>query len=183
MDIDSEYGYMVIAGFVVLGLILMLRPLSQALYTLSKNWQAAAFFIVCLISGGLFALYAQGAGVYVPFDFSPKPTEGQVEMAISDCKGFLTAKNNHGDFNLILEEGSFYRPQTEADLWDTCATVFGQNYWKNDITVNGQNGGKLLCNLYHQGTYNSANVDAWCDSVLEKAEEPKANAGPKENHS
>jgi hypothetical protein len=181
--------YIILIGFALLIAFFMAKPLSEFAYAVSKNWKLGLFVGACVlsvISATLYVTHAQ-AGSYrtastftSPFSnfMKGRPSEGQIEMAIHSCKEFIGAKASGHEYNITHEASSYYRPTTEAAMWHTCSEVFGQNYWRYDISINGENGGHLLCRMYKEQDRNAAATNSWCETVFSAAQQQASAPRP-----
>ena len=160
-----------IAG--IFGIVLFLYTFrsgcTDLVYLALKNWKQSAFIFVCLLGGLGAGVYSSGntPAIGLPSLALPLPADNPGEAQIDGCKDFIAAKAEHRkDY---IDPRPSLRDMVVMgahSYWDTCAQTFGMNYWKHDISVNGQNGGKMLCDTYRQDSYRSGIVDSWCSTVL-----------------
>ena len=153
------------AGFLLLALgsYTFRAGLGDYLYAALRNWKQTAFIVICVAAGliaGSSAAHVGAPGTLaLPALEMPRQETGQA--AVDSCRDFVTAR---------LERGHGPPPGGALKIgrptWESCAKVFGTNYWKHDISINGENGGLVLCRAYRQDSYRSGNVDAWCDTVF-----------------
>ncbi len=98
---------------------------------------------------------------------SEEEKEKRMRMEITSCKIFVAS-----ELEPKIQKASLQVSQSEKEvtigktMWEECSKRFGMNYWKYDISVNGENGGQALCRAYRQSDYRSSDVDAWCNTVF-----------------
>lgn len=164
-------------------------------YYAFKNIKATLFVALCLCVGAFAGLsysdmtYAPhipvaSAAMTIVNDIR-QPPEDKVLATIRTCQAFVTAQLDEtqagartlperADSNPSLLHLASAVPVANAKDWDRCARTFGTNYWKYDISVNGQNGGQALCRAYRaQSEIASGEVEAWCNTVF--AETPESS--------
>ena len=170
IDMDLSF-FLEVAG--VLGIVLFFYTFragcTDFVYLAIKNWKQTAFVFVCMAGGLVGGLYASGDSQILQISSLalPLPAETPGVTQIEKCREFVTAKAEHrpGYIDPKPSLGDYITMGAHS-YWDTCAQTFGMNYWKHDISINGQNGGQVLCKTYLQDSYRSGIVDSWCNTVL-----------------
>ncbi len=160
-------------------------------YIALQNGKATLFVVLCLSVGALAGLnvrYGDSSAPVVSLPAVALPSIGNLYQTseertlatIRNCQAFVTAQLDEKVENRTLPEradsnssllhlASDVLPSTSGD-WDRCARTFGMNYWKQDISVKGENGGVALCRAYaRQGEFRSGEVESWCDTVFASA--------------
>lgn len=95
-----------------------------------------------------------------------KPDDVKTASTITKCKKFVEAKIAGQETEDFRTVSAGIINISNISYWEICANTFGMNYWKYDISINGQNGGRLLCDTYARSTYRNGKVNAWCDTVF-----------------
>ena len=165
----NEYliiAFWIIAAFTLC--MLVMKVWGDGIYMLVKNWRVVTAVAMVLVFVSLISLkhdnlqYEMASYVYS----AKTPDDVKIASTIQQCKGFVQAK-------LEGQETQDYRTISAGIInisnisyWEICANTFGMNYWKHDISINGNNGGHLLCDAYTHATYRSSKVNAWCDTVF-----------------
>ena len=170
MNMDLVSFFELAGVFGILLLVYTFRAgVTDFVYLAVKNWKQTAFVFICMAGGLVGGLYASGDSQLLQI-YSlalPLPAENPGVAQIDKCREFVAAKAEHRpgyiDPNPSLDD---YVLIGAHSYWDTCAQTFGMNYWKHDISINGQNGGQILCKAYLQDSYRSGIVDSWCNTVL-----------------
>lgn len=189
--------------FLILGAVLLLCTATlvasgrfgDVFYIALQNGKATLFVMICLSVGTLAGLhirygYSGTSVIALPAVSLPaignlyQPSEERTLATIRNCQAFVTAQLDSKVENRTLPEradsnpspllhlASDVLPSTSGD-WDRCARTFGQNYWKQDISVKGENGGVALCRAYaDQSQFRSGEVESWCDTVFASAPSP-----------
>lgn len=167
--------FIYIAGvfIVLLGLWNFRSGITDFIYLLFKHWKHTVFILVCLMVGLAVGLYGANLDRMMTHHQVMKlqPKENKVLADIRACQDFVLAKleqrDNYEDPSPSL--GDVIKIGAKS-YWDSCARTFGMNYWKYDISINGENGGQLLCRTYRQDplytSYRSGNVETWCNTVF-----------------
>lgn len=177
------------ALFLIIATLMAAGRLGDVFYLAFKNIKAVLFVALCLCVGAFAGLSFSDKSYYqatAPFADSAlslvsgltQPPEEKVLARIRTCQAFVTAQldtQQVGDRTLLeraegspslLHLASDVPPRTSRD-WDRCARTFGTNYWKYDISINGEHGGQALCKAYRQQQdFTSSEVEAWCDTVF-----------------
>ena len=171
--------------FLCVTLLVVSGRFGDAFYIALTHAKATLFVCLCLSIGTLAGLHIKYGGGFSPTATLPdvnvpvisdlyQTSEEKTLATIRNCQAFVTAqiehpssRPEHADSSLpLLHLASDVLPGTSKD-WDRCARAFGLNYWKQDISVKGENGGTALCRAYHaQNDYQSGDVNAWCDTVF-----------------
>ncbi len=172
IPIDPDYIFwFAIIGLVAITLILTMRTWGNALYVMSKHRHITSFVIVCGLLGTFIVLKQEEfkhdlASMY--HANLQTNDNGEARYQIRQCKDFVSASLDgtltDQDHKRTFKAG-FIKVKTGSD-WDFCARTFGLNFWKHDISINGQNGGRLLCDAYARASYRSGEVDSWCSTVF-----------------
>lgn len=149
--------------------------IGDGIYIMVNHWKTLCAASLCLLLA--FSCITLGKGsIGQNFDslswhISNAIGKKHPTTIIAECKTFVM---NKMDSSASILEPS---PQLSASVdmpeqyWDRCARVFGQNYWKYDITINGISAGIRLCEQYHTDSYRSPHVDAWCNTVFSKTKQ------------
>lgn len=165
----DEYGIYVIAGFIVIGALLTIRLWGDVVYYFSKHWRLITFVVVGCSLGALGVVKQQHFKyelAYMYFTGTKNTPEHEARYQVRLCKEFVLAKvegRQTADYHIIAA-GPI--PISNIHNWEYCARVFGLNFWKHDISINGQDGGRLLCEAYARDTYRSGKVNTWCSTVF-----------------
>jgi hypothetical protein len=172
-DINIGTGILYLGAivFIVVFVYNFRSGLTDYVYLATRNWKTTIFILVCILVGvfmGAYELQLDYKGDMWSLHNSPSRKDDNA-VAIRHCREFVQARLNGettGPGDDAPEHGGwFFGPQSR---WDECADLFGNNFWKYDISVGGENGGKVLCRLYRQGDYRSAGVDSWCNTAFKK---------------
>ncbi len=168
----DDYWIYIVAGFVVIGVLLSARLWGDGIYVVSKHWRMAAFVLGCCAVTSLFAIKQEQFKyeiAYLYYTGTKNTSETDARYQVRVCKEFVQAKidgRQTAEFHTIsagpVEISS-------VSNWEYCARTFGLNYWKHDISINGQDGGRLLCEAYARDAYRSSRVQTWCDTVFAPA--------------
>lgn len=153
-------------------------------YNALTNWKATLFVFLCLSGGALTGLNLyNGDGTTPPVALPAvaipalgdlyQTSEEKTLATIRNCQAFVTTQlesrtlpDRPSSSPSLLHLASDVLPSAPKD-WDRCARVFGTNYWKQDISVKGENGGVALCRAYRkQNEFASSEVETWCDTVF-----------------
>lgn len=175
MDIIYNIIFMIIGAVALLWI--SLYGWGNTLYVVMKNWRLAVFFIFCAAGGVLAATHS--SDISATLQGRLKVNQKHAEATISHCKSFLTAYSGREDGLLKepLKAGFIKISNDTSDYWkshylEVCAQAFGMNYWRHDITVNGQSGGRVLCEIYRKENFKSGKIQSWCGTVF--AHDPKS---------
>ncbi len=174
--------------FLAVTLLVVSGRFGDAFYIATTHGKATLFVCLCLSAGVLAGLHMRYGGGFSPAAALPdvnmpaisslyQTSEERTLATIRNCQAFVTAQL---DMNAeartrpertdsspsLLHLASDVLPSASRD-WDRCAKAFGMNYWKEDISVKGENGGTALCKAYRAQTeYQSGEVNAWCETVF-----------------
>lgn len=162
----------------IFGIALFLYTFRSALtdivYLALNRWHHTLFIVVC-IGVGLFvgAYNSHLSGIMDDYSFhlslsASKQTEDQrLAETIGQCKNFVETKldGKPGYEEPSPSLGDVIRIGAKS-YWDTCANIFGMNYWKHAAFIRGEEAGPMLCKAYRKDTYRSGNVENWCATVL-----------------
>lgn len=165
----AEVTTYIYAALAVIVALLTYRVWGDSVYVVSRNWRLVSFVFIATLCATLLVLEQERFKYNLVFHYftgqEPPPAE-ETRYHIRQCAEFVKAKRSG-------EEVAEYRPVSAGPIsiskisyWDFCARTFGMNYWKFDISIDGQNGGRLLCDTYALDTYRSPNVQSWCDTVF-----------------
>lgn len=176
------------ALFLLIATLVASGRFGDVFYIALKNGKATLFVMLCISVGVLAGLNIRYGNNITPVVSLPvvalpaignlyQTSEEKTLATIRNCQAFVTAQLDLGVGNRTLPEhadssssllhlASDVLPSTSTN-WDRCARAFGTNYWKEDISVKGENGGVALCKAYRaQKEYQSSEVNAWCDTVF-----------------
>lgn len=145
---------------------------SELAYIALKHWKETCFIAFCAFAGIFLGFYhgtLDRVSTRLAYAMEMKillPADEKLAAQISDCKAFVQAKAQglpYGDEEttrpgIMLAGG--------PSKWESCARTFGMNYWKHDISIDGRNGGQLLCEAYARQNTPSPNVQVWCETVF-----------------
>lgn len=174
--------------FLAVTLLVVSGRFGDVFYIALTHGKATLFVCLCLSVGILAGLHLRYGGSFSPAAALPdvnmpvigdlyQTSEERTLATIRNCQAFVTAQlDTQADARTrpertdssppLLHLASDVLPGTSRD-WDRCAKAFGLNYWKEDISVNGENGGTALCKAYRaQDEYRSGDVNAWCETVF-----------------
>lgn len=168
MGIYVTISILASAGFFAFAL--GFNRIGDGIYIMINHWKALCVTLLCLALAFSIAALAKGA-----FDQNMQSISWRISniigskhptTVIADCKSFVIATERYTP----TKTDTFMKTTPYTDMpeqyWDHCARVFGQNYWKYDITINGVSGGIKLCEQYQAADYRSEKVDAWCSTVF-----------------
>lgn len=175
---EYEYIYAGAALLLILFAFTFRDGLTDIVYLALKNAKLVLFVFFCMMIGLLAGLYETSSSPSSLGDYAGflgRTGESRTAETIRECKIFVAARLEHrrdyeepdpplGD---VVKIGA-------KSFWDTCAHVFGMNYWKYDLSINGENGGEKLCRAYRESDYRSDYVSGWCATVFMPA--PKRGA-------
>lgn len=146
--------------------------LSDILYTSVRNWRLTVFVVLCIAAGLVMGFRTAGHehdGISSSGSLfsSLQDDEQTAADAIRSCKLFVLSRAQH------LRDYTDPEPSLgdvitigAQSYWDTCAHVFGTNYWKHDITINGEEGGRLLCRAWRESGQPASHAAEWCNTVF-----------------
>lgn len=177
------------ALFLVIATLMASGRFGDVFYYAFKNTKALLFVALCLCVGAFAGLSFSEKSYYqstVPLADTAlslvsdltQPPEEKVLATIRTCQAFVTAQldTQQAEGRTLPEraDGSPSLLHLASDVplrtskdWDRCARTFGTNYWKYDISINGEHGGQALCKAYRQQQdFASSEVEAWCDTVF-----------------
>lgn len=165
--------YIGVALFVLLLTLNFWSTVTDYIYMAFRYWKHTLFIVICIGGGlymGLYATHLDKLNNLFVYDFGVirTPSHEDVQVTIRRCREFTVAKRD-GDESYIDPKPPFIDVIKigAKTYWDTCARVLGSNYWKHDISIDGENGGKVFCAAYRAGDYRSSTVNVWCDTVLD----------------
>jgi hypothetical protein len=182
--VDSITAY-ILVGLGCIAAYLAHSQIGEAVYFLSKRWRESLFIGAAAVTGGLVLSHAGAFGdsldvldISVPSLSLPSLSSGEQPDAVAGnvaiCRKFVRSRLH----------GAAYEPEGLShgflglgphDPWEICAGTFGMNYWKYDISVDGRNGGAVLCELYrHRNAQPSEAVESWCQTVFANPAPPPA---------
>jgi len=159
----------IVGAVVLVAMALSSRLWGDGLYYLSKHWRAAAFAVTSLALVWLIAVKQEQFKyevAYYYFTGTKNTGEDDARYQIRMCKDFVQDKIEGNPTAEVHKVAAGPINFAGVSNWDYCARTFGLNYWKHDISINGQDGGRLLCEAYARDTYRSGKVNAWCDTVF-----------------
>ena len=181
---------LLIAGvitFIAIATLVVSGRFGDIFYVALNHTKATLFVFLCLSAGALAGLSIRGdistPDVALPAVEIPalgdlyQTSEERTLATIRNCQAFVTAQldnkgmsrtlpERNGSSPSLLHLASDVLPSSQRD-WDRCARAFGTNYWKQDISVKGENGGVALCRAYRQQKdFASSEVESWCDTVF-----------------
>lgn len=179
MDVFNFYNFST-AQWVSIGVIIFVfitmiifgaTRAGDLFFHMTNHWKTsvAAFLLIALTL--LFTVFHQPVVKQIrSMYWMMVLNEGHdVLTRVEDCRAFLTAIQNGQEYIPDTgHSGGLHNYQPEQ-YWDICSDTFGKNYWKHDISVNGQHGGHVLCALYNaQSDIISSKAKVWCDTVFKK---------------
>lgn len=136
--------------------------LGDIAYFCFTHWKHTAFVAICIMVGLFMGAYnsrlslAIDLGTIIPsFEM---PGHENTLVALHECKEFVQNELDRGKNSRTAGDNS--------SKWDHCARLFGMNYWRESMTVNGEHGGRALCRAYRAGDYRSSEVETWCNTVF-----------------
>ncbi len=165
----ESYGIYIAVGFAVIAILLIGKIWGDGLYTLTKNWRLASFVLVLSLLGVLVVIKQEEFKyelVYYYYAGNQSKAPQDTKYRIRQCKDFVQAKLNGGEAIETRPIKAGFINVSAVNNWDFCAKTFGLNYWEHDISINGQSGGRVLCEAYARDTYRSGKVQTWCDTVF-----------------
>ena len=173
---NDQNTYIALAVGVLVALMTY-RLWGDAIYALSRNWRLVGFAVMLSLIGSIAVIqqekFKHSLAVSYFANKEYAKTQREARYQIRQCKEFVQAKI-HG--TQIAE----YRTISAGPIniakinnWDFCAKTFGMNFWKYDTSIDGQDGGRLLCETYARGNYRSSKVQSWCDTVFTPATTPQ----------
>ncbi|MCB9991028.1 MAG: hypothetical protein H6867_06575 [Rhodospirillales bacterium] len=146
-------------------------------YTLTRNWRLVGFVVSLSLIGWLGVMQQQNFKHNLVFSYfaNMEYAKGQQEARyqIRQCKEFVQAKMHGADTAEYRTVSAGPINLTKINNWDFCAKTFGMNFWKYDTSIDGQDGGRLLCEAYARDNYRSSKVQSWCDTVFSPTAMPK----------
>lgn len=140
-------------------------------YAITQNWKVSISAFILILLTLLFGVFHEPVtrGIQSAYWRVVLKEGPDVITRVQHCRGFLEAMQNGQSYTPPAEDKGGLKKHNPAKYWDICAAAFGKNYWKYDISVNGQNGGALFCALYEaQQDIASPTADVWCDTVLKQ---------------
>lgn len=167
--------YYILTALIVTFLLYFRNGIGAGLYIAVKNWRQSGFIAACVLGGLLIGVsLSDRQPDFATITHLIQPEDRRTAARIADCKEFVEARLHnrpYGEVDRAMIDLGVIRIGTTS-YWDSCARTFGMNYWKHDITIDGRNGGHVLCDLYRNTPYKSGDVDAWCTTVF--APDPNA---------
>ncbi len=170
----ESYGIFLILGLIVIAALLTMKHWGDVVYSATKNWQLISFVTVMCFLGTVLVIKQEQLKyelVYYYSTGSKFEDDQDTRYKIRQCKNFITAKMNGEQVIEARPVKAGFINVAQINNWDYCAKTFGLNYWKHDTSINGQDGGRVLCEAYARDTYRSGKVQTWCDTVFAPAPE------------
>jgi hypothetical protein len=164
---DDPVNLCIFFALACLAAYLVQNYVGEIAYFLTAKWRESLFLGMCALIGALSALHMNSIGREITL--LPKiafANDMSVPSDIAICRKFVKAQL-HGD--AYMPEGLSHGLISfgPIDPWESCARTFGMNYWNHDISVEGQSGGRLLCEIYNKRQEEpSDKVESWCNSVF-----------------
>ncbi|PJB71372.1 MAG: hypothetical protein CO093_05335 [Alphaproteobacteria bacterium CG_4_9_14_3_um_filter_47_13] len=168
---DEAFFYSLV-GLGIIALLLTYKCWGSVIYFVTTHWRVAGFILIGSLFGVFIVLKQQDLKyelAYYYFTGTKNTGELQSRYQIRQCREFILAKIKGEEVADDRHLTAGFINISTISNWEFCARTFGLNYWKHDITINGQNGGRLLCEAYARDTYRSDNVQIWCDTVFSPA--------------
>lgn len=160
--------YLILA-ILVMAALLTYRIWGDGVYVISRHWNIIAYVLVLGLAGTL-AVYKQQEFkynlVYSYFTKSEPKDTREARYQIRQCKEFVQAKLNGQQVEEFRQISAGPVPISKISYWDYCAKTFGLNFWKYDTSIDGKDGGRVLCDAYARDSYRSSKVQSWCDTVF-----------------
>ena len=170
---DSQEIYLAISICIVVAL-LTYRLWGDWIYVISQNWRMVSFVVILGLTGTFGVIGLDNFKhdlVYSYFSKTGKDANNlEARYQIRQCKEFVQAKINGVQTVEYRTISAGPINISKISNWDFCAKTFGLNFWKYDTSIDGQDGGRLLCEAYARDTYRSRKVQNWCDTVFTPAE-------------
>lgn len=174
---DNLYIFAAAAAAVggVLFLYIFRDYLTDAVYQSFRHWKIMLVVASCAAGVMGAGAFLNGVGDFsvlasVAYTNLSAPDNGDdsgVTTTIERCKAFVAAEQAHTPGYMPPSPPLHDKVLIGAvSYWDTCSQAFGMNYWKYDISINGQPGGPALCGAYRQSGPRSPVTDGWCSTVL-----------------
>lgn len=138
-------------------------------YHMTNNWKATVATVLLVVLTLLFTVFHQPVVKQIrSLYWMMVLKEGHdVLSRVEDCRTYLIAIQGGQDYTPDTSRHGGLHSYPIEQYWDICADTFGKNYWKHDISVNGQHGGHVLCELYsNQSEIVSSKAKVWCDTVF-----------------
>ena len=168
----DEGFYIAMAGLVVIAALLSFKFWGTGVYQIGKHWRLASFIIIGCLLGALLVQKQHDLKyelAYYYFTGTKNTGTMEARFQIRQCKEFIQAKlDGQPVENDRYITAGFFNISSISN-WEFCARTFGLNYWKHDTSIDGQDGGRLLCEAYARDTYRSSRVQTWCDTVFTPA--------------
>ena len=171
--------------FLSVTLLVVSGRFGDVFYIALTNGKATLFVCLFLAVGTLGGLHIRYGGDFSTAAALPdvsmpvigdlyQTSEEKTLATIRNCQAFVTARLEGTDNTQPLLHFASDTQTGSARDWERCAKAFGQNYWKQDIAVKGENGGVALCRAYNaQNQYRSGEVNGWCETIFKTGEAPK----------
>ncbi|MBI1257675.1 MAG: hypothetical protein GC204_09415 [Chloroflexi bacterium] len=150
------------------------------IYAATRNWKVLAFVVIGGLIGTVIVFKQQELKYQLAYYYMTGGKDSdtlEARYAVRQCKEFVEAKLNSAPTEDVRMIKAGFINIGSVSNWDYCARTFGLNYWKTDISINGQDGGRLLCQAYARDTYRSEKVQTWCDTVFAPTPPQKAAPG------
>jgi hypothetical protein len=168
---DDPVNICIFFALACLAVYLVQNYVGEIAYFITVKWRESLFLGACALAGGMTALHMNGIREITLLPKIAFASEMAVPSDIAICKKFVQA-NLHGQSYAPdgLSHGLIsFGP---VDPWESCARTFGMNYWNHDISIEGRNGGKLLCAVYNRRQEQpSDKVESWCNTVFARQPE------------
>lgn len=165
---DEGLTYCLI-GLGVIAALLSFKYWGTVFYAVTRHARVAGFVCILSLLGAILVLKAQDLKydiAYYHFTGTENTDVLEAKYHIRQCKEFVEAKLDGRDAADQRSLSTGFMNISGVSNWEFCARTFGLNYWKEDISINGQDGGHLLCEAYAHDTYRSPRVQTWCDTVF-----------------
>ncbi len=164
----DAYGFYIILGFIAIAIMLMPGVWASGLYVLTKHRRFGIFLVLCGVVAVMFSLPHEQLRDNMAHRYYSwaQPGERETMAMIATCRSFVQAHIDGQNPDNVHKVSAGFITISHVSYWDVCARTFGMNYWRHDISINGENGGQVLCHAYHRASYQSPRVDAWCDTVF-----------------
>lgn len=169
----SEYATYCLMGVAVIIALLTMKHWGSAVYAATKHWRLVSFLMVGAFLGTFIVLKQETLKYELAYYYytGAKNTDTlETKYRIRQCREFVEAKLDGRASEDEHPVSAGFITISAINNWDYCARTFSLNRWTHDISINGQDGGRLLCAAYARDTYRSAKVQNWCDTVLAPAD-------------
>lgn len=156
-------------GLVIIAALASFKYWGAGFYTITKHWRLASFIVFCCFIAAVGVLKQQEFKYDLAYYYmtgTKYASTHEARYQIRQCKEFVQAKVDGQQTAEYHTVSAGFININNISNWDFCAQTFGMNYWKHDTSINGQDGGRLLCEAYARDTYRSSKVQSWCDTVF-----------------